>query len=61
MLPIKDGGRDRRIALTGKAVAHRANVMIDAEYLLNDDDPALGRSARLSPIGAEFEIVRCGE
>jgi hypothetical protein len=61
MLPIEDRGRYCGVALAGETVTHRANVMIDAEYLLNDDDPALERSARLGPIGAEFEIVRSGK
>src|ERR1700733_7964799 len=58
MLSVEDCGRNRRIALSGETVADRANVMVDAEYFLNDDDPALRGSARFGTISAQLEIVR---
>ena len=58
LLAVEHRGRQRRIALAGQPVAHRADVMIDAEDFLNDDDAALGLAGRVGAIGAELEIVR---
>ena len=58
LLTVEHRGRQRRIAFAGQPVAHRADVMIDAEDFLNDDDAALGFSGRIGAIGAELEIVR---
>jgi hypothetical protein len=58
LLAIEQGRRHGRVTFAGKTIAHRANVMIDAKYLLNDDNAALGRSARLGAIGAELEAIR---
>ena len=58
MLTIEQSRCYGDVALAGETVAHRANVMIDAENFLNDDDAALGCPARLSAIGAEFEAIR---
>ena len=61
MLTIENRRRHSRIALVGEAVADGADVMIDAEDFLNDDDAALRRPARLGAIGTELETVGCDE
>jgi hypothetical protein len=58
MLTIEQSRRYGDVALASETVAHRANVVIDAKDLLNDDDAALGRSAWLSAVGAELETIR---
>src|SRR5579863_1793300 len=58
LLTIEQGRRHRGVTLAGEPVAHRADVMIDAENLLDDDNAAPGRTARVGAIGAELEAVR---
>ena len=43
LLAVEHRRRQRRIAFAGETVADRADVMIDAENFLNDDDAALRR------------------
>ena len=57
LLAIEHRRRQRRIAFAGQPIAHRADVMIDAENLLDEDDAALGLAGRIGAIGAEFETV----
>ena len=47
--------------MRGEVVAHFADVLVDAENLLDDDDAALRRAGRIGPIGAELEGVGRGE
>jgi hypothetical protein len=49
------------IAVGGKAVADCADVLVDAEDLLDDDDAALGRTFRIGAIGPEFVLIGGGE
>ena len=44
LLAVEQRRRHSHVTFGGKAVADRANVMIDAENFLDDDDAALGRS-----------------
>ncbi len=46
-----------RVARGGEAVGHVADVVIDAENLLDDDD-ALGRGCGAGGIGGQSEAVR---
>src|SRR3546814_12244845 len=55
-------GRKREIAFGRPSVAHLANDRIDAEYLLNDDDGALGLARRIGEIGLKAaSSVKRGE
>src|SRR5579863_3331960 len=58
LLTIEQRRRHRGVTLAGEPVAYRADVMIDAENLLDDDDAARGRTAWIGAIGAELETVR---
>ena len=61
LIAVEDRRRDRDVTERGKAVADRADVMIDAENFLDDDHAALRRAGRIGAIGAELESVRSGE
>ena len=43
------------------AEAVAADMVVDAENLLNDHDPALGRTGRVGAIGAQLVAVAGGE
>jgi len=58
---IEHRRRDREISQRGEAIAHRANVVIDAENLLDHHQAALRLSLRLRAISTELETVRSGE
>src|SRR5262249_30753261 len=58
---IEQGGRDRGVAFLRKPVTDSANVMIDAKYLLNDHDAALGRTRGIGAISAQVVAVAGGE
>jgi hypothetical protein len=49
--------RHRDIAERRQPVAHRADVVVDAENLLHHDQPALRRALRIGAIGAERMLV----
>ena len=53
--------RHRHIAERGEPVADRADVMVDAENLLDDHHAALRRALRIGAIGAELMLVAGGE
>ena len=53
--------RDSHIAIGGKAVGEGADMLVDAENFLNDDDGALGRAVRIGPVGAEGVAVAGGQ
>ena len=55
---VEQRRRHRGIAFAREPVADRADVMIDAENFLNDDDAALRRAGRIGAIGAELETCR---
>ncbi len=59
--PVEQRRRDRGVAFLGKVVADLADVLVDAENLLNDDDAALRRAGRIGAIGAKLEAVGRGE
>ncbi|KAH2775413.1 hypothetical protein KXW38_002350, partial [Aspergillus fumigatus] len=59
--PVEDRRRDRDIAFGGKAVAHRADMVVDAEDLLDHHDGPLGGTRGIGTIPAELESVRCGQ
>ena len=48
LLAVEHRRSERGVAFAGQPVADRADVMIDAEDFLNDDDAALG----LAPAGS---------
>src|SRR3977135_3083886 len=58
---IEHRRRDREISQRGEAIAHRANVMIDAKNLLDHHQAALRLPLRLRAISTELETVRSGE
>ena len=55
---VEQRRRHRGIAIAGEVVADLADVLVDAENLLDDDDAALRRAGRIGPIGAELETCR---
>ena len=55
---IEQSRRDGRITVGRDTVADGADVMIDAEDFLNDDDAALGCATGFGAVGAELEAVR---
>jgi hypothetical protein len=54
---IEQGGRHGMIANSGKIVGNVANVMIDAEDLLENDEAAARIAARHALIGAYCRAV----
>ena len=58
---IEQRRRHRGVAFVGEAVADRADVLVDAENFLNDDDAALRRARRIGAIGAELMAVGGGQ
>ena len=55
---IEDRRRDRDIAFGREAVAHRADMVIDAENFLDHHDGRLRLAGGVGAIGTEFETVR---
>ena len=53
--------RHRDITERRQPVAHRADVVIDAENLLHHDQAAFRRALRIGAIGAERMLVGGGE
>ncbi len=58
---VKYRRRHRGIAECRKAVADIADVMIDAENLLDNHEAALWLAGRIGAITAELEAVRCSQ
>src|SRR5262252_3684059 len=58
---IEHRRRDRSVAQFREAVAYAADVMIDAENLLDDHEPPLRAAGRIGTITAELETIRCGQ
>jgi hypothetical protein len=58
---VEQGGRHSDVAIGGKTVANRADVLVDAEDFLDDDDATLRRALRIGAIGAELVAVGGGE
>ena len=58
---IEQRRRDGGIAFGGEPVADRADVMIDAENLLDDDDAAFRRAGWIGPISTKLKAVGRGE
>src|SRR5712664_1434295 len=54
---IEQGRRNRDVAERSKTVSDRADVTINAEDFLNDDDSALGRPRWIDTIGIELVAV----
>ncbi len=57
LVAVEHRGREGDIAVLGEAVAHAADVVVDAEYLLEHDEPALRPLVRIGPVSAEHEPV----
>ncbi len=55
---IEHGRCDRDVAGLSKPIGHRADMVIDAENLLDHDDCAVRRAVRIGTVGAELEAVR---
>ena len=53
--------RHRHVTKRGEPVADRADVMVDAENLLDDHHAALRLALRIGAIGAELMLVVGGE
>ena len=51
----------RDVAFIGEPVADVADVIVDSENLLDDDDAALRRALRIGAVGAEAVAVGGGE
>src|SRR4029450_10526540 len=51
---VEETRRQREIAVGCKLVGHRPDVVVDAEDLLDDHDPALGRALRGGGIGTDL-------
>ena len=58
---IVDRRRDGDVAMRGVEIGGGADVMVDAEDFLNDDDAALGRAGRSGQIGADLDAVPGGQ
>src|SRR5216683_2271634 len=57
---IEDGRSQRHVALRGEAVGHLLDVAVDAEDLLDDDEPALRGALGGRPVARELVAVfRC--
>jgi hypothetical protein len=58
---VEHGRRDGDVTVLGEAIAYAADVAIDAENLLQHDEPPLRSPGRVSPIGAKFEAIGGGK
>ena len=57
---IEDGRGQGHVALRGEAVRHVPDVVVDAEDLLDDDEPTLRGALGRRPVGCELVAVfRC--
>ena len=54
---VENRRRNRGIALRREPVAQVADVMVDAEYFLNDHDCALRLARRIGAVAAELEAI----
>ena len=61
LVAIEQRRGDRPVAIGGVAVADAADVAVDAEDLLRDDEPAARRSGGIGTIGGKPESVRRSE
>ena len=57
LLSIEQRRCNRGIAFAREPVADRPDVMIDAEYFLDDHDTAFGRAGRIGAIGTQLKLV----
>src|SRR5439155_3951483 len=58
---VEDGRRQRDIAVLGETVGHVLDVVVDAEDLLDDHDPALGLAGGRRAVRVKRVIVLCRE
>src|SRR4029453_18676218 len=58
---IEHSRRNGRVTDSGKAVAHRADVPVDAEYLLDHHDAALGCTGGIGAVCAERMAISGGQ
>ncbi len=56
-LPVEQRRGDSGVAVSRQPVADCADVMVDAENLLDHDDPALGGPGRIGAISAQLKLV----
>jgi hypothetical protein len=56
-LSIEKRGRDRQITLGGEEIRNRADVMIDAENLLDHDNAAARTPGRIGAPRADLDAV----
>ena len=54
---VEDGRRDGDIAFGGETIHDVANMAVDAENLLNDDDGAFRRTVWVGAVGAQLVPV----
>jgi hypothetical protein len=58
---VESGRRHREVSVRRVAIGDRADVRVDAEYFLDDDDASLGTAGGLRDISGEYEAVGCLE
>src|SRR5262245_29065278 len=58
---VEHGGRNGRVADRSEAVAHRADVLVDAEYLLDNHHAAFGGSGGIGAVCAERMVIGGGQ
>ena len=58
---IEQGRGDSDIAKIGIAIAHRTDVVVHPENLLDDHDRPARRALGLRTIGADLVTVACGQ
>ena len=58
---IEEGGSDGEKSVARVAVGDGADVLVDAEDFLDDDEAGDGRSGWTGDVGIELMAVGCGE
>src|SRR5262249_46483682 len=57
LAPVEQRRRQRAIAGISEAIADRADMMVDAENLLNDHHAALGGGFGVGPVGSQLMLI----
>jgi hypothetical protein len=58
---VEQGGRDGRVTVRREAVSHFADVVVDAEDLLDHDDAAARLAGRVSAVRRKLVPIRSGQ